>query len=91
MSPENCGVDTCPALASNADGFCAVHVVAKRFTSVMSGAKYTRCRRPLVVGDWVTRESTLGAQEHAACPPRRPSLGRKVDREKLLLETEPTL
>jgi len=51
----------------------------------MVGQKCAVCRRVLAVGDWVTRESTLEHMVHFACPPKKPFLGRKVDREKPLL------
>ncbi len=86
MSPEPCGVDSCPAFAFGDDGFCEVHDGAKRAGHVMTGTRCPNCHRLIKTGDWLTRSSTLVDMRHAVCPPKRPSLGRKVDRVKTLFE-----
>lgn len=90
-SPEPCGVTTCPAFADGDDGFCQIHDGAKRAGHVLAGTKCTACHRVIEEGDWLTRSSTASEMTHAVCPPKRPFLGRKVDRAKPLIEaTEAT-
>lgn len=86
MAPEPCGVENCPAFAHGDDGFCVAHAGAKRVGHVMSGTKCSTCERPIDVGDWITRESTVEHMTHMRCQPKRPAFGRKVDRAKPLLE-----
>lgn len=86
MRVESCGVATCPALATGDEGFCAVHAGSNRAAHVMAGTTCPACGRPIEPGDYVTRGSTMETMTHAICPPRRPSLGRRKDRSKPLLE-----
>lgn len=83
---EPCEVAGCPALVASARGFCVVHDGAQRAWHVCAGTRCPRCKRFVENGDWVTRDSTLLEMTHAHCPPPRPAVTRKVDREKPLLE-----
>jgi len=87
MAPaEPCDVPLCPALACDGDGFCEVHKGARQLRHVMVGQRCLTCQRLLEKGDWITRDSTLEATEHAMCPKKRVWPGRKKDRAKPLIE-----
>ena len=86
MSPVPCGVDLCVSFAAARSRFCAVHQTAKRAAGVMGGSTCSACRRVIVNGDWVTRESTVDEWRHAVCPPRRPHGPRKRSRAKPLID-----
>lgn len=81
---EPCGVDSCPALVASAQGFCSVHVGARRVKHVMVGTRCTLCKRLVEVEEWVTEASTLESMTHAVCPPPRARVVPKKDREKPL-------
>ena len=81
-----CDVDGCPCTDVDESGLCVVHRATKRLEHVMVGAKCTRCKRYLQVGEFVARDSTLEAMEHLVCPPKRPRLGVRRDDEKPLLK-----
>jgi len=86
MNAEPCGINGCPALATNDDGLCSVHVDAKRAGHVLTGTHCPNCHRAIKPGDWITAASTLVHMVHVVCPPRRPWAGRKRDQAKPLLE-----
>lgn len=85
MASKPCLIPGCPALANGGDGLCRVHRVCKRLPSVDSGVKCPECRRLLTDRDFVTLDSTPDKARHYVCPPRRPYLGPKRDREKEII------
>jgi hypothetical protein len=86
-SQRVCAVSGCVALADRNGNQCPVHRNARRLDYVMSRSKCPCCGRDFEKGEWVTRESTLESLTHVVCPPKRPSLGRKVTRAKPLFDT----
>ncbi len=74
-----CAVPWCLAEGDANTGLCVVHIAAKRLERVMVGDRCVRCRQPLKVGDWLTRESTLTEGQHLVCPPAAAARARKRD------------
>lgn len=87
---EACGINGCPALAIDAEGFCSVHKIAKAVPAHLADQPCRKCHRPIARGELIPRACTGESLEHQSCPPTRKYAGLKMHREKpLLAGTEP--
>lgn len=67
-----CAEPDCVLFADEGKPFCGIHATARRVKTVMAGEKCLRCGTAIRAGEWVTRDSTPLAMNHAVCSPRGP-------------------